>query len=567
MTGAVRVRLAIMMFIQYALWGAWAPILALYLGGLESFREDTGWKINLVYMTMAIASMISPFIAGQLADRYFSTEKYLAFSHLAGGVLLLAAAQAVSFEMIFWIMLAHCLLYAPTVPLTNSLSFHHLPNAEKEFGAIRLWGTIGWIAGGWLFAGWLALPLLARYGFDLTASLPRPPSVGDCLYFGGGLSLVMAAYCLTLPHTPPTAKAENPLAFLTAIKLAKDRSFAVLLVVAFLVSTELQFYYTLTPNFFGDQPGPSLSQSELMTAVGLDPKDPASREQATVLMRLLDINRNNKLSAEELQQAADRLRELQAARDGMTEQPQTLRDIQRSIEKFGLAIEARSAETIAGYVLTAADDNQDQHLTPQELQSFLDRSRPLQDKAALALSRFEAHASSKGGLHLSSEQVPLVMSLGQIAEIVVLLLLPWSLSRLGFGLTIAIGIAAWSVRYAIFALGQPLLLVVASQTLHGFGFGFFFVGAMIYSDRIAPRDIRASAQSLIIFVTYGAGMVVSSLIAGPVADYFQFDWHKVFLVPVAITAFCTLLFLIGFRESRPAEEEKKPADAIAPVEG
>jgi MFS family permease len=160
------------------------------------------------------------------------------------------------------------------------------------------------------------------------------------------------------------------------------------------------------------------------------------------------------------------------------------------------------------------------------------------------------------------------MGIGQIAEIVVLLILPFALATLGFTWTIAIGIAAWAVRYAMFALGQPIWAVIVSQSLHGFGFGFFFVGCMIYSDRIAPRDIRASAQGLIILVTYGVGMLVSSLFAGRVADYVQGDWHKVFLVPVAITTVCTFLFLIGFRATPlPQEADATGGDSAKAREG
>src|SRR5262249_28413889 len=152
------------------------------------------------------------------------------------------AARITNYSELFWVMLAHCVLYAPTVPLTNSLSFHHLPNGEKDFGGIRVWGTIGWIAIGWAFSGWLGLRQ------SLKDQLQHLPSVGDCLAIGGWLSILMAIYCLTLPHTPPSPRTESPWAFIGALKLARDRSFAVMLVVAFLVSTELQFYYVLTPN-------------------------------------------------------------------------------------------------------------------------------------------------------------------------------------------------------------------------------------------------------------------------------------------------------------------------------
>jgi MFS family permease len=568
MNGAVRSRLSLMMFLEYAVWGVWAPILALYLQRLESFRDGTATKINMVYLTMAIASMLSPFVAGQLADRYFSTERFLAFSHLVGGLLLLWASQVTSFQGLFLIMLGHCILYAPTIPLTNSLAFHHLPNSEKDFGAVRLWGTIGWIAIGWAFSGWLGLPE------SVTSFLPRPPSVGDCLLVGGLLSFIMAAYCLTLPHTPPSPRAESPWAFLTALKLTRNRSFAVMLVVAFLVSTELQFYYVLTPNFFGDQPVLSLSLQQIEEAGGMD----ASR--ADLLLKLLDTDGNKKLSKTELEAYPKRLQELKTALSGLgKDEAQGLREVQKTFhnareERYqrvldGTASEQdlrltvqeaqtgkaeRSDEAAAAYVIKVVNEKEGK-VKADEVSSFLEQAEELKPNVQKTEENFADRATEKGGVGLSDQNVPRVMTIGQFAEIVVLLILPWALARLGFTLTIALGIFAWAVRYALFAWGRPEWAVIASQGLHGFGYGFFFVGCMIYSDRIAPKDIRASAQGLFIFVTFGLGMLISSLVAGPIADYFQMDWHRIFLVPVGILVVCTILFLAGFRPS-PAIEEK-----------
>ncbi len=154
--GSVRVRLSIMMFLQYAVWGVWAPTLSLHLAKLPAFQGDQlGDKIGWIYLAMPLANILSPFVAGQLADRYFSTEKFLAFSHLVGRAAIFWAAYVTDYYGLFWIILGHCLLYAPTVALTNSLAFVHLPNGEKDFGAIRLWGTIGWVAIGWIFGAWL----------------------------------------------------------------------------------------------------------------------------------------------------------------------------------------------------------------------------------------------------------------------------------------------------------------------------------------------------------------------------------------------------------------------------
>ena len=564
--GSVRVRLSIMMFLEYAVWGVWAVNLSVYLGGLESFRENLGFKINMIFLTMAIANILAPFVASQLADRYFSTQRFLAFSHLVGGLFLLWASPLrfyfgvppllQSYDFLFWVMLGYCLLYAPTVALTNSLAFAHLPNGEKDFGSVRLWGTIGWIVVGVLFGyGWLALPSWAP---ALAASLPHPPNVGDCLIVAGVLSLVMAVYCMTLPHTPPSPKVENPLAFLTAIKLARYPSFAVMLVVAFLVSTELQFYYVLTPNFFHDEPGLSLSQRQLQAAGGVD------ASQATLLIRLLDKNNNKKISQAEIDESAQRMNELDATLTALkgTDGPMDAEAVQKALERDHAKLD-RPAEVVAGYAVTAVDDTGAKTITATQLQKFLGAVGPLVPNVVQAREGFAAHATEKGGLDLSEASVGPVMTIGQFFEILVLALLPLALARLGFTLTIAIGIAAWALRYALFALGTPVWLVLASQGLHGFGFGFFFVGCMIYSDRIAPKDIRASAQGLIILVSFGFGMLVSSLAAGPIADYFEYNWHLIFLAPVTILVICTVLFLIGFRPM-PAVQETAPDDKFGP---
>src|SRR5262249_21569910 len=152
-----RLRLSIMMFLQYAIWGAWAPILFLHLGGLADFTKpgaNTAGLISWVYMTMAIASMIAP-AAGQLADRNFATQRFLSFSHFLGGLLIFLLFWFVSFWGIFGILFLHTLLYAPTVGLTNSITLHHTP--KEDFGRIRLWGTIGWIVISWAFSVWLGL--------------------------------------------------------------------------------------------------------------------------------------------------------------------------------------------------------------------------------------------------------------------------------------------------------------------------------------------------------------------------------------------------------------------------
>lgn len=156
---------------------------------------------------------------------------------------------------------------------------------------------------------------------------------------------------------------------------------------------------------------------------------------------------------------------------------------------------------------------------------------------------------------------PAWMSIAQAAEIGTMIFLPKMLERWGIRGTMMVGILAWPLRYAIFALGGPLWLVIASLTLHGLCYVCFFTASYIYVDQVAPPDIRASAQGLIAFVLLGAGLVVGSWFAGAVSDMFSVtgadglravDYSKVFLVPLALTVVCAALFVIFFRPKKTA---------------
>lgn len=399
-----RWRLSVMMFLQYAIWGAWAPVLSQYLVEELGF---TKFQAGFVYSLLPLATMISPFLFGQLADRYLATERLLSLAHIGGGIALVFAATQTSYDGIRALMLLYALLYAPTLALTNSICFHNLRDSEKEFGRIRVWGTIGWIAAGWTLTFW-------RSQMNLT-------SMSDSLLLAGGFSVLLGLFSFGLPHTPPKKEGANPLAFLDALKLLRNKNFAVFMLISFVVATELQFYYILTAPF--------------LTDIGINPKS-----------------------------------------------------------------------------------------------------------------------------------LPAIMTIAQLAEIIVMAaLLPLLLPKLGARRMLAIGVIAWPIRYAIFAIGAPTWLVVSSLTLHGFCYVFFFVVGFIYVDSVASADIRASAQSLVAFVILGLGTYVGSLFSGWIGDAFKLadgatDWTKVFLVPCALTVAAALAFLSAFKEKKPAPElEEEPA--------
>lgn len=245
MNFGLRWRLTLMMFLEFAIWGAWSPILGAYLGNNLHF---SGGEVGWIYGMLPLASIFSPMFFGQLADRYVPTERLIAALHLVGAVLLWYMADIHQYWPFLWVMLLYSIVYAPTLVLTNSLSFDHLSNSEKEFGGIRAGGTLGWIAAGYALTAWLS----AAPGASQAVSLK----------VGAIASLAMGVFSFFLPHTPPKREGTDPLAFMRAFRLLGNRNFLIFMAISFVVATELMFYYQLTAPF--------------IQSLGVDPKNTSS---------------------------------------------------------------------------------------------------------------------------------------------------------------------------------------------------------------------------------------------------------------------------------------------------
>ena len=234
----IKARLAVMMFFEYFIWGAWYVTVGTWLGQTLHF---TGREIGLVAGTTAIGAIVSPFVAGWIADNFLAAEYLLAILHLAGAVLLLAAATQVHFGPVYLLVLLYAIVYMPTLSLTNALAFRHMREPQTQFGPIRVLGTVGWIAAGLLVGG---LRLEAT-------SMP--------LRLAAGASLALALFSLALPHTPPLSTRSGPFSLATLFPLPvralfAERAFTVFVAASFLICIPLQFYYAFT-NLFLNQAG------------------------------------------------------------------------------------------------------------------------------------------------------------------------------------------------------------------------------------------------------------------------------------------------------------------------
>jgi len=249
-------RFGAMMFLQYALWGAWLPVTARYLsasisdGGLGFSGSQIGMILGLAGSIGAIAA---PFIAGQIADRYFSTERILAFLVTAGGIVKWITASQTDYQSWLVLSIIYSVLYMPTLALSNSITFAHIDDQEIDFPKIRVWGTVGWIVASWAFPMiWLQTDLQLQWmpPFIVGAEVPNVTSrLADALKFSSIISISYGAFCFLLPHTPPKRDAVEKLAFKKAFDLFQYSSFTILVVASLAVSIIHQIYFLQTGPF------------------------------------------------------------------------------------------------------------------------------------------------------------------------------------------------------------------------------------------------------------------------------------------------------------------------------
>lgn len=403
----IKIRLSTMMFLQFFIWGGWFVTLGTFLS--QNLGAD-GPQTGMAFSTQSWGAIIAPFFIGLIADRFFNAERILAVLHLIGAVLMYLMAQATDFAAFYPLVLGYMLAYMPTLALVNSVSFGQMQQPEREFGQIRVWGTIGWIAAG--------LVISYLFGWDAADAIAAG-ALQNTFLMCAVASLALGLYSFTLPATPPAARGSEvklgELIGLDALKLLKDRNFALFFVSSILICIPLAFYYQ--------------NANPFLTAVGVE------------------------------------------------------------------------------------------------------------------------NATGK-------------MTLGQVSEVAFMLALPLFLNRFGIRWTLILGMAAWVLRYVLFAYGDAgsgVALLLVGIALHGICYDFFFVSGQIYTNSKAGAAYKSAAQGLITLATYGVGMLIGFSVAGQVTQAYTTatgaDWTQIWLFPAGFAAVVLVLFALIFKNETLAAQD------------
>jgi len=448
----LRWRLSTLWLLEWGITGAILTYLPVYF-------TKRGLDVAQLGQLMAVSAVglwVAPFVVGQVCDRWMSTERYLSFAHSVGGFALLSIPSATDyyeatgtgFGSLLFLVGLYAVAYFPTIALSSSLTFRHLPDRDAQFGGIRIWGTIGWVMAGLALSLWLGqaearptlkdlAPMLLDFMDDTARWLPmlRDPMARDSFYLAAILSFALTAFSFLLPHTPPVAPkskrtggkrdfrlwgSDESIAPLEALRMFRDPTFALLIGISFLLALVIPLYSLAVPKL----------------------------------------------------------------------------------------IEQMLAEH-----------------------------------------------------NYSDHWVPAVMTIGQISEFPALLLLPFCLKRFGMKATFALGMAAWILRYGMFALTQPTWLILLAISFHGICHVFLIIVIQLYIDAACRTDLRASAQNLFAFITLGVGMPVGFVLAGLWGRYCDINngarahYALFFALPALLILLLLVVFVRYFDWKRPQEIE------------
>lgn len=509
----VNVQLSIMMFLQYAIWGAWLPLFFSFA------YEHRGFSINEVgtlFSLAAVGALAAPFISGQIADRYFNTEKFLAISHIVGAVMVWQLAKIESYSGLVIFGILYSIIYAPTLALTNSLAFHHLPDRDRDFGKVRVWGTVGWIVVGISMGQWLL------HTHTPSQEIQTTEARADIVKMTENAK----------PLEQARAKACNE-------------------------------YSTLKPE-------EALLKSQIAKVSlekGIAGED-AEKQAKKRIAEMTALETSNKGAAEGYPglKPEDALQKYQ------------MKKVERRYHVAGMADSFRLS-AILGVVLGIYCFMLPKTPPKQGAQKFapgeaLGEVKKMPLLALFCISfpvscihqfYFVHTAGFLGNIKTDlADKINSVfgvgggglMTIGQIAEIAVLAVMPIVAKKVSRKALLAIGLVAYILRFAVFAYSTNIGLIVPALALHGLCFGCFFFVAFMIVDEETSSDVRASAQGLFNFVVIALGTIVGNLFASTIGEIASasgsLTYKTLFSIPMWVAVACLALLLVWYRGGKTA---------------
>jgi nucleoside transporter len=421
-TRAIIPRLSLMMFLQFAIQGAWLPLLFGFLYNHVGIDQKT---VGNILAVGAIGAMLSPLIAGQVADRYMNAEHVMALCHFVGAAVVLRIAYSPHPGELYVLSFVYGVLYTPTLALVNAISFRHLPDAGRDFGKVRVWGTAGWIVAGIAIGQWL----LFKAGNDKAQQFAY---MADAMKLSAALGVALALYSFTLPATPP-APGRDKFAPAEALKEICRQPLLTLFALTFVVAALHSFFF------------------------------------------------------------------------------------------------ARAAEYLTAGRMELAPD------------SWVNK------------------IFGVGGAGL--------MTVGQISEVIVLSLMPLVIPRVSRKALFAIGLAAYALRFFLFAYFPYTWAVIPALALHGIVFGCFFFLVFITIDEHTTKDVRSSAQNVFNLIIFGFGVILGNWFSGALGAWTTgpdkvVNWQTFYAVPGWITLGCLVVLLLMYPNRRPAAGGEVAANPV-----
>jgi nucleoside transporter len=225
-----------MMFLQYYIWGSWYVTMGTFM---SKYLNSSGIQIGAAYSALAIATMISPFFVGMVADRFFAAQRVMGVLHIIGGFLLFLSSKATTNTTFYWIILLYSLAYMPTIALSNSVAFRQMSDPGKQFPGVRVFGTIGWVIAGFM---------ISILGIEKTPLT---------FYMAAIVSVALGLFSFLLPETAPlgrTPSTAKSIIGIDALVLFRNKPYLIFFISAIFVCIPLSFYYGFA-NLFLNQSG------------------------------------------------------------------------------------------------------------------------------------------------------------------------------------------------------------------------------------------------------------------------------------------------------------------------